>query len=98
VSKGVPPRRAVLSSLVASTFSSGLCFCASVAVSLLSLTTPLQKQPGPYSASLPSPEAAKLDLSFQSIQLINKIQQIRELAFQSTLQSMLLNGVTSAKV
>lgn len=36
VCEGVPPRRAVLS-LVASTFSLGLCFCVSVAVPLLSL-------------------------------------------------------------
>lgn len=97
VSEGVPPRRAVLSCLVALTFCSGLCFCVSVAVQLLPLTYPLQKQPGPYSARLLSPEAAKFILSIQLNQLVRKIQQMRELALQSTLQSMLLNGVTSAK-
>lgn len=96
-SEGFPPGRAVLSSLGALTFSSGLCFCVSTAVRLPSPTSPLQRQPGPYPAWLLSPETAKFNLSVQLIQLISKIQQIRELALQSTLQSMLLNGVTSAK-
>lgn len=100
---GNTSKTAELSSFVASTplqdcaSVSVLCSFCVLTVPLLSFPSPLQKQPSSYSVWLLTREVAKFNLSVQLIQLISKIQQIRELALQSSSQSTLLNGVPSVK-